>query len=276
MKNENEEIRVAAVKKRDNRVIILIVCLCVALALAFGAIGGIIGYRSGKSKVTVIRSSDTPVSQLSATAERTVADVVDEVADSVVEITCTVLVQTSGGWFQRPTTYSATSSGSGVIISADGTIVTNHHVIEGATNINVKLRNGTEYSATLVGADESHDIAVIKINAENLRSATFGTYDLRVGQTVVVIGNPLGTLGGTVTDGIISALDRDIKIDGVTMRLLQTNAAINSGNSGGGMFDLDGKLIGIVNAKSTGTNVEGLGFAIPAPIALSVIEELIK
>ena len=265
----DEEIKVVAASapKRDKRLIVLIVCLCVAVALAIGAVGGFIGHAIGKSNVTVIHSQDGNVSQLSQ---------IDEVADSVVEIECTVLVQSGGGWFQRPTTYSATSAGSGVIISADGTIVTNHHVIDGATQIKVRLRNGEEHTASLVGSDQSHDIAVLKISAENLTYATFGTYELKVGQTVVVIGNPLGKLGGSVTDGIISALDRDISIDGATMRLLQTNASINSGNSGGGMFDLDGRLIGIVNAKSTGTDVEGLGFAIPADVALSVVTEILS
>ena len=274
----DEEIKVVAASapKRDKRLIVLIVCLCVAVALAIGAVGGFIGHAIGKSNVTVIHSQDGNVSQLSQINERSIVDVVDEVADSVVEIECTVLVQSGGGWFQRPTTYSATSAGSGVIISADGTIVTNHHVIEGATQIKVRLRNGEEHTASLVGSDQSHDIAVLKISAENLTYATFGTYELKVGQTVVVIGNPLGKLGGSVTDGIISALDRDISIDGVTMRLLQTNASSNSGNTGGGMFELDGRLIGIVNAKSTGTDVEGLGFAIPADVALSVVTEILS
>lgn len=277
MYNENEpETRVAVAQKRDKKVWILTICLIVAAALAIGFGAGFFGYTLGKDNVSVIYSqSGETVSRLSANGERSVTDVVDQVADAVVEIRCTVKVQVGGYWFQRPTSYSATSAGSGVILSADGLIVTNCHVIEGATDITVRLRNGTEYAASLVGSDAEHDIAVLRVQAENLTYATFGDSSaLKVGQTVVVIGNPLGTLGGTVTDGIISALDRDITIDGTTMRLLQTNASINSGNSGGGMFDLDGRLIGVVNAKSTGDDVEGLGFAIPANTALSVVKQL--
>ena len=277
MYNENEpETRVAVAQKRDKKVWILTICLIVAAALAIGFGAGFFGYTLGKDNVSVIYSqSGETVSRLSANGERSVTDVVDQVADAVVEIRCTVKVQVGGYWFQRPTSYSATSAGSGVILSADGLIVTNCHVIEGATDITVRLRNGTEYAASLVGSDAEHDIAVLRVQAENLTYATFGDSSaLKVGQTVVVIGNPLGTLGGTVTDGIISALDRDITIDGTTMRLLQTNASINSGNSGGGMFDLDGRLIGVVKAKSTGDDVEGLGFAIPANTALSVVKQL--
>lgn len=274
--NDNEPQVMAASKNQyGKKFFAVFICVAVAMCLVFGAIGCAIGYKVAGNKVTVIQTSDTPVSKLSSTDENSIVNVVEAIADSVVEIKCTVLVQSGGGWFSRPTTYSAKSSGSGVIISEDGSIVTNHHVIEGATDITVTLRNGDEYSATLVGSDQQHDIAVIKINGKNLTTATFATYQLKVGQTVVVIGNPLGSLGGTVTDGIISALDRDIKIDGVTMRLLQTNASINSGNSGGGMFDLDGNLIGIVNAKSTGDNVEGLGFAIPADIAQQAVTQII-
>ena len=278
--DEEERIRVQAYapQKPDRRVLILSICLGLALLLAVGAAAGLIGYKQGKNNVTVLHTQNgETVNKLSATGERTVQDVVEQVADAVVEITCTVRVQVGGNWFQRPTTYSATSAGSGVILSEDGTIVTNHHVIEGATDITVRLRNGATYAATLVGSDRENDIAVLKISAENLTYATFGeSAALKVGQTVVVIGNPLGALGGSVTHGIISALDRDIKIDDVTMRLLQTDAAINSGNSGGGMFDLDGRLVGIVNAKSTGEDVEGLGFAIPADTVLAVVQKLLK
>lgn len=272
--NENDyEVKVKTAKKTDRKLIVLIVCLFIAAAVAIGAIAGFAGYKAGKNNMTVIHSEGGPTaSQLSANGTRTISDVVDEVADSVVEINCTVRVQNI--WGQK---YTATSAGSGVIISEDGTIVTNYHVIAGATKITVRMRDGSELEASVIGYDSNNDIAVIKITADNLTAATFGDSDaLKVGQTAIVIGNPLGTLGGTVTDGIISALDRDIEIEGVTMRLLQTNASINSGNSGGGMFDLDGRLVGIVNAKTTGNNVEGLGFAIPANTALEVITKILE
>ena len=167
-------------------------------------------------------------------------------------------------------------SGSGVIISADGYIVTCNHVVEGAQKIFVYLDNGNDYEATLVGTDSVTDLAVIKINAYNLSYAKFGdSSTLSVGEGVFAIGNALGQLSNTYTRGSISGLDRSITIDNVTMTLLQTDAAINQGNSGGGLFrESDGTLIGIVNAKSSGSGIEGLGFAIPSTLAREVIGNL--
>ena len=167
-------------------------------------------------------------------------------------------------------------AGSGVILSEDGYIVTNNHVIEGANTITVKTRDGKSYNAKLIGTDSSTDLAVIKIDATGLKPAVLGnSSELQVGDTAIAIGNPLGELGGTVTTGIVSALDREVTIDNQTMHLLQTNAAINPGNSGGGLFNDQGELIGIVNAKSSGSNIEGLGFAIPIDRAKDVITSLI-
>ena len=150
-------------------------------------------------------------------------------------------------------------------------------MIDGAQNIHVRLHNGDYYEAELVGTDSVSDIAVLKINATGLSYATLGDSSaLVVGERCVAIGNPLGTLGGTVTDGIISAKDREITVEGETMVLLQTNAAVNPGNSGGGLFNMRGELIGIVNAKSSGDNVEGLGFAIPINTASPIIDDLIN
>lgn len=208
----------------------------------------------------------------SQTGDLSVADVASVAADSVVEIT-TESVQTNSMFGN----YISSGAGSGVIISKDGYIVTNNHVIDGATKITVTLRDGTSYNATLVGTDSQTDIAVVKIDANDLTPAVFGDSDkLTVGEDAIVIGNPLGQLGGTVTNGIISALDREITIDGETMTLLQTNAAINPGNSGGGLFNAAGELVGIVNAKSSGSDIEGLGFAIPINTAQPVIEQLIS
>jgi serine protease Do len=141
----------------------------------------------------------------------------------------------------------------------------------------VRLKNGTTYSATLIGTDSKTDVAVLKIKATGLTPAVIGDSDsLKVGDTAIAIGNPLGQLGGTVTEGIISALDRELVIDGKTMRLMQTDAAINPGNSGGGLFNDQGELVGIVVAKSSGSDVEGLGFAIPANTAKKVAGELMQ
>ena len=163
-------------------------------------------------------------------------------------------------------------------------VVTCHHVIESATEIVVKAIDGKEYSSSLVGSDPNSDIAIVMIEAtednkfENLSQATWydRTADLKVGTEVYAIGNPLGTLGGTVTIGIISAINRDVTVEGNKMTLLQTDAAINSGNSGGGLFDKNtGALIGIVNAGYSSATAQGLSFAIPGSMAIDVIEQLI-
>ena len=199
------------------------------------------------------------------------ATVANAVKDSVVEISTEMAMGNS--FFQQ---FVQSGAGSGVIISKDGYIITNNHVIEGATKITVRLTSGTECEAKLIGTDDQADIAVLKIEAADLTFAVIGSSkDLVVGEEVLAIGNPLGELGGSVTNGIISALDREMTIDGQTMRLLQTNAAINPGNSGGGLFNMDGELIAIVNAKSSGLGIEGLGFAIPIDYAYSIATELL-
>lgn len=203
----------------------------------------------------------------------TVSGVVALVSNSVVEIT-TTQVETDS-YFGN---YVTSGAGSGVLIDAGGNgyIITNNHVIDGADRIVVRLTDGTEYEAALLGGDEDYDIAVLKIEATGLPYATMGSSaSLTVGEEVVAIGNPLGKLGGTVTNGIISALDRRITVDGHQMTLLQTNAAINPGNSGGGLFNMAGELIGIVNAKQADTGIEGLGFAIPIDIAWAAAEDII-
>jgi len=173
---------------------------------------------------------------------------------------------------------TATGAGSGVIISADGYIVTNNHVIEGADKIIITTTENEEYEAVLVGSDDLTDIALLKVEAKDLPFAVIGNSDnLKRGQTAIVIGNPLGTLSGTVTVGVVSGLDRNITMsDGDTMNLLQIDAAINPGNSGGGMFNDKGELVGIIVAKNTATEIEGLGFAIPVTDILSILDELME
>lgn len=203
-----------------------------------------------------------------------VATVVSRVAASVVEITTETIVQS--GFVGQ---YISSGAGSGVIISKEGFIVTNHHVIEGANTITVRLNDGKEFIATLVGTDEQTDIAVLWIQADeaDLTVATLGaSFDLVVGEDILAIGNPLGSLGGTVTEGMISATAREISVSGMNMTLLQVSAPINPGNSGGGLFNLAGELVGIVNAKMSSEEIEGLGFAIPVDTAYSVILELIE
>lgn len=207
-------------------------------------------------------------------AYNSISEVYYAVADSVVEIT-TETVQNNIFVGQ----YVSEGAGSGVIIDASGLIVTNNHVIDGASYVTVRLTDGSEYAASFVGADAAADLAVIKIDPadKELSVASFGcSGDLVVGEDVVAIGNPLGSLGGTLTTGIISATERNIYVDGEEMVLLQTNAAINPGNSGGGLFNMAGKLIGVVNAKASGEDIEGLGFAIPIDFAHIIIEDLIN
>ncbi len=233
-------------------------------------------------------SSATSLSKGDNTKSR--ADIISEIKDSVVEIR-TQYVVSKGQYIQS-------GAGSGVIVGsyeiADEKtdeikeqgyhIITNAHVISDAVSsdksaITVTLTDGTKYSASVIGSDEIGDIAILKIQeSKALTCAKFANenYELRVGDEVIAIGNPLGQLGGTVTNGYISALDREIQIDGIKMNLLQTDAPINPGNSGGGLFNIRGELVGIVNAKSTGTDIEGLGFAIPSKDAKDIYEDFIS
>ena len=173
------------------------------------------------------------------------------------------------------------ASGTGVILSRDGYLVTNAHVVEGAGTISVRLSDDREFTARVVGRDEVSDLAVLSIDATDLTPAQFGDSDsLRVGDAVVAIGDPLGSeLRGTMTDGIISAINRDVTVEGRTMSLIQTNAALNSGNSGGPLIDCYGQVVGI-NTLKIGSfvdraGVEGLGFAIPSTTVKTIVDQLI-
>lgn len=214
--------------------------------------------------VTLSAGDSDEIYSMTAVAAKTVDTVVEIRTDYVVE----------GSFMQQ---YISQGAGSGVIITENGYIATNNHVIDEATKITVILRNGEEYDAALVGTDEKTDLAVVKIEKTGLPVATIGNSDkLEVAEAVLAIGNPLGELGGSVSNGIISALSRKIMVENQEMTLLQTTAAVNPGNSGGGLFNMSGELIGIVNAKSSGEDIEGIGFAIPSDIAKPVIEDIIK
>ncbi|MCL2202263.1 MAG: trypsin-like peptidase domain-containing protein [Oscillospiraceae bacterium] len=203
--------------------------------------------------------------------QMTTAEVAAAVRDSVVEIQTERV--TTGVWGVQRITEGA---GSGVIISENGLIITNDHVISGAAAITVRLADGREFDAELLGTDVRTDTAVIRIDAAELTPVSFGDSEsLAVGDSAMAVGNPLGQLGGTVTSGIISALDRDIVLDGEIMTLLQTDAAVNPGNSGGGLFNMEAELIGVVVAKSGGVDIEGLGFAIPSNTVMQVALDLL-
>ncbi|HBF15241.1 MAG TPA: serine protease HtrA [Clostridiales bacterium] len=268
---------------------ILTVILCVLLSFGAGVGGATMAYNSivrnaqngnsvpapdsgtvlNKDPSSLLDRSEAEFSPYGSAGEDaySISSVARMVQDAVV-----VINATSG---------RSTSAGSGVIISDKGYILTCNHVVEGATKISVTVNNcANPYLAATVGTDSGTDLAVLKIEpleSEPLTAATHGiSENLVVGEHVVAIGNPLGTLGGTVTDGIISAKARQVKTDNGTMTLLQTNAAINSGNSGGGLFNLKGELIGIVNAKYAESGVEGLAFAIPIDTAYEVEKDLIQ
>jgi len=223
---------------------------------------GIIATATTNSPTTIVNKGDAlSVKEISAMC-----------VDSIVEVETEV--QGRSYFYGN---YTTTGGGSGIIISTDGYILTNNHVISGAQNIKVRLHDGTEYDAEVIGSDSKTDVGVIKIDAKNLKPVTIGdSSKLSVGDTAVVIGNPLGKLGGTVTDGIISAVEREMNIEGKKMNLIQTNAAINPGNSGGGLFNSNGELVGIVVAKSSGLDVEGLGFAIPINDVTSIINDILQ
>lgn len=199
------------------------------------------------------------------------ASIISKIQSSVVAINVT---GTATYYYQ---TYPTEGSGSGVIISEDGYVVTNNHVISGGQNITVYLFDGTTYPAQLVATDSDTDIAVLKIEATGLNAAVFGdSSTLRVGDFALAIGNPLGEYQGSVTFGIVSALNREIELDGEKHTMFQVDAAVNPGNSGGGMFDSNGMLIGIVTAKSISEDVEGLGFVLPINDVKPVVQDLIN
>ena len=245
--------------------------------LASGALGFGGGYlannidKTSDNSLNINKVEGGSTATATNTSAVTTSEIVKKTADSVVEIATESVVT---GMFTQQ--YVQQGAGSGVIISEDGYIITNYHVIEDSNNITVTLRDGTtSYNAVVIGSDKENDIALLKVDATGLTPATFGVSSaLAVGDYVVAIGNPLGELGGTVTDGIISALAREVTIEDNNMTLLQTNAQISPGNSGGGLFNANGELVGIVNAKDSATEVEGIAFAIPIDTVLDIIEDL--
>ncbi|MCR5653697.1 MAG: trypsin-like peptidase domain-containing protein [Ruminococcus sp.] len=277
--SQTRKKKVKKEKKPVSRSALVIVLLVSILSSMLLGVGG--GYFAANvlsknsasgSALTVSQSDSNSSSYASSTANLTTTQIVDKTADAVVEITTESVV--TGSFSQQ---YIQSGAGSGVIVSKDGYIVTNYHVIEGASNITVTLRDQTEYTdVKVVGTYAAGDIALLKITPKKtLAAATLGNSEkIAVGDYAVVIGNPLGQLGGSVTDGIISALDREVTIDDETYNLLQTNAEISPGNSGGGLFNGNGELIGIVNAKSSSNSAEGIGFAIPVNDVVDIISDL--
>ncbi|MCL1981912.1 MAG: trypsin-like peptidase domain-containing protein [Clostridiales bacterium] len=275
--NAKKTVQYTLTKKR----IAFLLIICVIISGIFGTGSAYLTSKTiGNSSYTSWQLSEQPLLLKPAAAEPapdagsklSVQQIIEKAADAVVEITTEGV--TNDMWMRQ---YITQGAGSGVVVSSDGYIMTNNHVIRDSGKINVTLRNGTSYEAKLVGSDQQTDVAVIKIEASGLTPVVFGDSDkIVIGELAVAIGNPLGQLGGTVTSGIISSLDRELTIENKNMTLLQTDASINPGNSGGGLFNQYGDMIGLVVAKSAGSGVEGLGFAIPVNTAKTVAAQLIE
>ena len=262
--------------------------VALVLAAAMGFMGGFVGARFGGGSKVVIQQversdsaaadSESAAGGTSVSSGMTTAQVAKTVSPSVVVITTEQVVYSQWSWYGQSQVESG--AGSGVIISSDGYILTCDHVVAGASNITVTIGD-VDYTATVVGEDSTSDVAVLKIDANGLTPAVVGDSDtLTVGDNVLAVGNPLGELGGTVTSGIVSALNRSVSIQSSgsvnTMSLVQMDASVSPGNSGGGLFNMNGELVGVVNAKSSDSDAEGLGFAIPINDAMKVAQDLLE
>lgn len=266
-------------KKKGSKILLRVLACVGVAALGFGGgLGGaVVASRAGLTGNQVVvqqveRSTDATAA---GSTDGTMQQIASVVSPSVVAIT-TEQMSSSQTWFGGY--YVQSGAGSGVVISQDGYILTCAHVVSGATSVKVQLNGSDEsYDATVVGQDSTSDIAVLKIDATGLTPAVIGDSDaLAVGEVAVAVGNPLGTLSNTVTDGIVSALNRQVTVQNNDMTLIQTDASISPGNSGGGLFNANGELIGIVNAKSSYSEAEGIGFAIPINTAMEIGRQLIE
>ena len=277
-------------KKKRSGAAALVIALCCLLSGAMGAGGALLVQHIQAQQAEEIpeenvsnilqgirENSVIEIVEIDTGRVMTAAEVYAANVNSTVGITTSV---TTNFWGYQST---SAASGSGFIISDDGYILTNFHVIEDSDSISVSMYNGDSYEATLIGYDESNDIAVLKIDAEGLAPVILGDSDnLNVGDSVVAIGNPLGELTFTLTSGAISAKDREVTLSGnVTMNLLQTDCAINSGNSGGALFNLYGEVIGVTNAKystssSSSASIDNIGFAIPINSIMNIVESIIE
>lgn len=261
------------------RVVALILsCAVISAACGFG--GAILAQNSSRTgKTTVQQSNRTAatvnVKKVDGQTLMSPSEVYASTVNSVVSINCSAV---STNIFGQQT--ESASSGSGFIYTADGYIVTNQHVVANASSINVTLYNGDTYPATLVGSDSDYDVAVLKIDAKDLPAVTLGSStDVNVGDTVLAIGNPLGELTFSMSQGIVSCVNRAINVEGTPFNMIQVDASINPGNSGGPLMNLYGEVVGIVSAKYSSyanTTVEGLGFAIPINDVQSIIKDIME
>ena len=258
-----------------------------ALVLACAVVGGAAGYGGAALAGGSISGGKTTINESDRTATAVQIKKVDgktkmqpaEVYASTVNSTVSINCSSQSTNIFGQTTQSA-SSGSGFIISQDGYIVTNYHVISGASSVKVTLYNGDTYDATVIGGDSDYDVAVLKINAAGLTPVTLGnSADVNVGDSVLAIGNPLGELTFSMSGGYVSSCNRAINVDGTPFNMIQVDCSINPGNSGGPLMNLYGEVVGIVSAKYStysSTTVEGLGFAIPINDAIKVAQDLLE
>lgn len=259
-------------------VALLLSCAVISAACGFG--GAILAQNSSRTGKTTVQQSNrtaatVSVKKVDGQTLMTPSEVYASTVNSVVSINCSAV---STNIFGQQT--ESASSGSGFIYTADGYIVTNQHVVANASSINVTLYNGDTYPATLVGSDSDYDVAVLKIDAKDLPAVTLGSStDVNVGDTVLAIGNPLGELTFSMSQGIVSCVNRAINVEGTPFNMIQVDASINPGNSGGPLMNLYGEVVGIVSAKYSSyanTTVEGLGFAIPINDVQSIIKDIIE
>ena len=266
-----------------HRTAVKVTALILACAVAGGLAGwggaAIAGSGSNSGKTTIQQSARQPVTvqakKVDGQTKMDPATVYASVVNSAVSINCSA---TSTNIFGQQT--QTASSGSGFIITEDGYVVTNYHVVSGASSVQVTLYNGDTYDATVIGGDSDYDVAVLKINASGLQPVTLGeSADVNVGDTVLAIGNPLGELTFSMSQGIVSSCDRAINVDGTPFNMIQVDCSINPGNSGGPLVNLYGEVVGIVSAKYSSyssTSVEGLGFAIPISDVRSIITDIME
>ena len=267
---------------KKNRMGLKITALALVCALLGGAVGGgaVWALGGGLSKnETSINVSNRPATQVSiqqvdGKTAMSDAEVYAAGVNSVVSINTT---GTSGtNFFGQPV--QTASAGSGFVLTKDGYIVTNYHVVKDADTVKVTMYNGDEYDAKYVGGDEDYDIAVIKVEAADLQPVTLGNSDnLNVGDHVLAVGNPLGELTFSMSGGMVSCVNRAINVDGTPFNMIQTDASINPGNSGGPLFNQYGEVVGIVSAKYSSyssESVEGLGFAIPINDVIAMIQDI--
>ena len=265
---------------KKNRMGLKITALALCCALLGGAVGGGVAWgvsrSSGSSSINV---SDRPATTVSInTVDGKTAMTDAEVYAANVNSVVSIRTSATSGYNFFGQAVETASAGSGFVLTSDGYIVTNYHVVEGADTVTVTMYNGDEYNALYVGGDEDYDIAVIKVEATDLQAVTLGdSSQLNVGDHVLAIGNPLGELTFSMSGGMVSSVNRTINVDGTPFNMIQTDASINPGNSGGPLFNSYGEVVGIVSAKyssSSGESVEGLGFAIPINDVLAMIQDI--